>query len=217
MIQWKCTLFTKLYINISFHWLTSITVRLNLPEPSEQEKNGHLQEDRRTIKSALDKCLPPVIGPEELQTVHDASKNDTLKFKTLISLRRSHQRKQAQTGIRRNLLQANQKKNTSDVPTIQPGSSSESDNPQLALTPPTQSAPEVKQSRRDLLRGFQAVIKAQEERGVATAVGRKVRWESRQPGRQSAAADSETGTATGNSGNALQVAENEAKKVRLYY
>ena len=96
-----------------------------------------------------------------------------------------------------------------------PGSSSESDNSQLTSTPPL--TPEVKQSRRDLLRRFQAVIKAQEERGVATAVGRKVRWESRQPGRQSAAADSETGTATGNSANAQQVAENEAKKVRLYY
>ena len=53
--------------------------------------------------------------------------------------------------------------------------------------------------------------------GAGPVVGRKVHWESRQPGRQSAAADSETGTATGNSGNALQVAENEAKKVRLYY
>ena len=88
---------------------------------------------------------------------------------------------------------------------------------------PTQSSPEVtavnlKQSRRDLLRGFQAVIKAQEERGVATAVGRKVRWESRQPGRQSVA-DSEPGTvtSTGNSANAQQVAENEAKKVCVYY
>jgi hypothetical protein len=103
-----------------------------------------------------------------------------LIFQTLISLRRSHQRKQAQTGIRRNLWQANQKKNASDVPTIQPGSSSESDNSQLASTPPP--TPEVKQSRRDLLRKFQAVIKAQEERGVATAAGRKVCWASRAVG-----------------------------------
>ena len=92
---------------------------------------------------------------------------------------------------------------------------------------PTQSSPEVtavnlKQSRRDLLRGFQAVIqvKAQEERGVATAVavGRKVRWEYvSQVGRS--VADSETGTVTssGNSANAQQVAENEAKKVCVYY
>jgi hypothetical protein len=71
---------------------------------------------------------------------------------------------------------------------------------------------EAKQSRRDLLRGFQAVIKAQEERGVATAVGRKVRWESRQAGRQSAS-DVEAGAATrtGNAANAQQVAENEVK------
>lgn len=90
---------------------------------------------------------------------------------------------------------------------------------------PTQSSPEVtavnlKQSRRDLLRGIQAVIqvKAQEERGVATAVGRKVRWEYvSQVGRS--VADSETGTvtSTGNSANAQQVAENEAKKVCVYY
>ena len=77
---------------------------------------------------------------------------------------------------------------------IPPVSSSDNLNAQLQVdvtsTPsPTQSSPEVtavnlKQSRRDLLRGFQAVIKAQEERGVATAVGHKVRWESCQPGRQ---------------------------------
>ena len=60
------------------------------------------------------------------------------------------------------------------------------------------------------------MIKAQEERGVATAVGRKVRWESRQPGRQSAAADVGIGAVTGNSANAQQVAANEAKKVSLY-
>ena len=40
--------------------------RLNLPKPSEQEKNACLQKDQRTIQSALDKCLPPIIGPEEL-------------------------------------------------------------------------------------------------------------------------------------------------------
>ena len=76
------------------------------------------------------------------------------------------------------------------------------------------SETEAKQSRRDILCGFQAVIKAQEERGVATAMGRKVRWESRQPGRQSAA-ELEAGTVarTGNAANAQQVAENEAKKV----
>ena len=117
-------------------------------------------------------------------------------------------------------MQANQKKNTSEVPTIQPtnGSSSDNSQPEVASTAlPIQSAPEVKQSRHDLLRGFQAVIKVQEEHGVATAVGCKVRWES-QPGRQSVAvtADSETGTA-GNSANAQQVAANEAKKVCFYY
>lgn len=64
------------------------------------------------------------------------------------------------------------------------------------------------------------MIKAQEERGVATAVGRKVRWESRQPGRHSAV-DVEGGTVTagvtGNSANAQHVAENEAKKVGLHW
>ena len=46
--------------------------------------------------------------------------------------------------------------------------------------------------------------------------GRKVHWESRQPGRQSIqVADVENGTMTGNSANAQQVAANKAKKIGL--
>jgi hypothetical protein len=171
-------------------------------------KSLYLQEDQRTIKSALDNCLPPVIAPEEPRTVHDASKENFLTFQTLISLRRSHQRRQAQTGTRK---QANQI--TENMSEIQPGSNEAQASSSSTLAP---SAPELKLSRRDLLREFQAVIKAQEERGVATAVGCKVCWESQQPGRQSAADHAETSTVTGNSANAQQVAANEAKKVSLY-
>lgn len=221
MIPWECT--SPLYIIVLFRSINYlfITVRLDLPEPSEEEKNTCLQEDRRTIRSALDNCLPPIIGPEEPRTVHDVSKNDVLEFQTLISLRRSHQRRQAQTGTRHK--QANQtQKNTSETSIAQPGSESSSGSYQTQASPSSNPTPELKLSRGDLLREFQAVIKAQEERGVATAVGRKVRWESRQPGRQSAA-DVETasrpshgGNVTGNSANARQVAENEAKKVGHY-
>ena len=172
MIPWECTL---LYI-ICFHSMITndpfITVRLNLPEPSKQNKSAWLQEDRSSIQSTLDKCLPPVIGPEELRTVHDVSKDDVLEFQTLISLWRLHQRRQAQTGTRHK--HTNQTKmNSSKIPVAQPSSSSNQTQAQASSS--STPAPEPKLSRGDLLREFQAVIKAQEERGLATAMGRKVR------------------------------------------
>ena len=71
---------------------------------------------------------------------------------------------------------------------------------------------ETRQSRKALLREFNAVIKAEEDRGIATAMGRKLRWEQGgQPGRKSMPPTASA--INGNSANAQEVAASNAKKV----
>jgi hypothetical protein len=166
-----------------------------------------LRSERRTIETALDQCLtlPPIVGIEERKTVYDWSENDIAQFTTLISLRRLHQRRQARTGVRTHL----QVSTPVTPPTAENNTRSSVLDAKEDLTP---AAEETRQSRRDLLRQFQAVIKAEEERGVATAVGRGLRW---QPGRNPATTLSILAepTLAGNSANAQEVAATEAKKV----
>ena len=196
-------------------------LRHELPEHDDKNINISLRTEQRTIETALNQCLPPIVGIEERRTVHDWSENDAAQFTTLISLRQRHQRRQARTGVRTHL-------STESTP-VTPGP--------LALTPTENNtvnatagspvrqvqdvkdnptpAEEIRQSRRDILRQFQAVVKAEEERGVTTAVGRGLHW---QPGRKPATALSVPAepTLAGNSANAQEVAATEAKKVSSY-
>ena len=78
---------------------------------------------------------------------------------------------------------------------------------------------ETKQSRKALLRKFHAVIKAEEDRGIATAMGHKLRWEQGshghgQPGRKPMPPTAST--ITGNSANAQEVAAFDAKRLCYY-
>lgn len=185
---------------------TDLYLRHELPEPDDKKINNSLRSERRTIETTLDKCLLlPIVGMEEPRTVYDWSENDIAQFTTLISIRRLHQRRQAWTGVRTHL---------STPPTEVNTNSSDLLDVKEDPTP----AEETRQSRRNLLRQFQAVIKAEEDRGVTTAVGRSLRW---QPGRNPATTSTPSNvlaepTLTGNSANAKEVAATEANKVCLY-
>jgi hypothetical protein len=142
----------------------------------------------------LDACLPSLIVPEEPRTILDSSENDAIHFNKLKTLRRSHQKKQAETGIRKQ----------------QPAGSHED------LGKAKES--ETKQSRKALLREFHAIIKAEEDRSIATAMGCKLRWEQgSQPGRKPAMPTTSESAIAGNSANAHEVAVSEAKKVCTCY
>ena len=136
--------------------------------------------------------------------VFDWAENDVAQFTTLISLCHLHQRRQAQTGVRTHHSTPPTENNTT-------GSSSVLD-VKLEEESPT-PAEETRQSRRDL-RQFQAVIKAEEDRGVMTAIGHTLRW---QLGRKPATTLNVPAepTLAGNSANAQEVAATEAKKVCL--
>ena len=112
------------------------------------------------------------------------------------SLRQQHQRRQARTDIRTHVS------TLTTPPTENNASNSEDPTP----------VEETRQSRRSptLLRQFQTVIKAEEERAVATAVGRSLRWK---PGRKPATTLNVPAgpTLTDNSANAQEVAATEAK------
>ena len=79
---------------------------------------------------------------------------------------------------------------------------------------------ETKQSCKTLLHEFNAVIKAEEDQGIATAMGHKLCWEqghghSSQPGRKIMLPLPLT--ITGNSANVQEVAASDAKKVCFIY
>jgi hypothetical protein len=181
--------------------------RHELEEPSENEKAEKLKEDQDAIQRTLDGCLPAIIAPEEPRTIIDSSEADPLHFAKLTSLRRSHQRKQAETGIRKQCLV--QVESQVAIPLVGRGVTDS----ELRRVTSDDDAVEVqksetKQSRKALLREFNAVIKAEEDRGIATAMGRKLRWEQgSQPGRKP------TMPPTGNSANAQEVAASDAKRV----
>lgn len=177
--------------------------RHELEEPSEQERDERLKEDREAIQRALDACLPAIIAPEEPRTILDSSESDSIHFAKLTSLRRSHQRKQAETGTRKKRPVENQV-----AIGLTGGTHDDSD----AAEVQNAKESETKQTRKALLREFNAVIKAEEDRGIATAMGRKLRWEQGsnwQPGRK----PMPPSTTSGNSANAQEVAASDAKKV----
>ena len=129
-----------------------------------------------------------------------------LHFKKLTSLRRSHQRKQAETGVRKQRPVESQVAN--GIGLAAGHGHIDSDASAADVQKATES--ETKQSRKALLREFNAVIKAEEDRGIGTAMGRKLRWEQgSQPGRK----PSTLQTASGNTANAQEVAASDAKKV----
>lgn len=156
---------------------------------------------------SLDQCLllPPIVGiEEERRTVFDWAENDVAQFTTLISLCQLHQRRQARTGVHTHHSTLPTENNTT-------GSSSVLDVKleEESLMP----AEETRQSRHNL-RQCQAVIKAEEDRGVMTAIGHTLRWK---PGRKPATTLNVPAelTLAGNSANAQEVAATEAKKVCL--
>jgi hypothetical protein len=182
-----------------------IYFRHELEEPSENERAEKLKEDQEAIQRSLDACLPAIIAPEEPRTILDSSEADPLHFAKLTSLRRSHQRKQAETGIRKQCPVASQV-------AIGPTGGTH-DGAAKVQKAAVDSESETKQSRKALLREFNAVIKAEEDRGIATAMGRKLRWEQgSQPGRKPMPPTAST--ITGNSANAQEVAASDAKRVR---
>ena len=155
----------------------------------------------------MDACLPAIIAPEEPRTILDSSKSDSIHFAKLTSLRRSHQRKQAETGTckTRPLAVENQV-----AIELTRGTHNDSDAAEVQNLNAVQS--ETKQTRKALLREFNAVIKAEEDRGIATAKSRKLCWEQGsnwQPGRK----PMPPSTTSGNSANAQEVAASDAKKV----
>lgn len=184
--------------------------RHELEEPSENERAERLKEDQEAIQHTLDAILPAIVAPEEPRTILDTSEADSLHFAKLTSLRRSHQRKQAETGTRKQCPLA-----VGIGPSIElEGFHDNSDAAAFEVQKVMES--ETKRSRRDLLRKFNAVIKAEEDRGVATAMGRKLRWEQgSQPGRRPTMPPTAASlaTITGNSANAQEVAASDAKKV----
>ena len=160
---------------------------------------------------SLDQCLllPPIVGiAEERRTVFDWAENDVAQFTTLISLCQLHQRRQARTGTGTGVRAHHSTPPTENSTT---GSSSVLD-VKLEEESPT-PAEETRQSRRNL-RQFQAVIKAEEDRGVMTAIGHTLCW---QLGRKPATTLNVPAepTLAGNSANAQEVAATEAKKVCL--
>jgi hypothetical protein len=187
-----------------------IYFRHELEEPSDNERAERLKEDQEAIQRSLDACLPAIIAPEEPRTILDSSEADPLHFTKLTSLRRSHQRKQAETGIRKQRPLAVENIE-SQVATDSEGT--HGPGPRGAAVQKAMES-ETKQSRKALLREFNAVIKAEEDRGIATAMGRKLRWEQGshgQPGRKPIPPTAST--ITGNSANAQEVAASDTKKV----
>ena len=116
----------------------------------------------------MDACLPAIIAPEEPRTILDSSEADPLHFAKLTSLCRSHQRKQAETGICKQCPVASQ---VAIGPTG--GTHDDAAKVEKAVLV-VDSESETKQSHKALLREFNAIIKAEEDRGIATAMGRKL-------------------------------------------
>ena len=169
-------------------------------------------EDQEAIQCTLDACLPAIIAPEEPRTILDSSKADPLHFAKLTSLCWSHQRKQAETGICKQCPVAVE----SQVATEGTHHDNDSDDAEVQKAMPVES--EMKQSCQALLREFNAVIKAEEDHGIATAMSRKLHWEQglgSQPGRKTKppTASELTITCTGNSANVQEVAASDAKRV----
>lgn len=157
----------------------------------------------------MDACLPAIIAPEEPRTILDSSESDSIHFAKLTSLRRSHQRKQAATGTRKTRPLAVENQVAIELTR---GTHDDSDAAEVQNLGAVES--ETKQTRKALLREFNAVIKAEEDRGIATAMGRKLRWEQGsnwQPGRKPMPPSEST--TSGNSANAQEVAASDAKKV----
>ncbi|TFK33481.1 hypothetical protein BDQ12DRAFT_670188 [Crucibulum laeve] len=157
-----------------------------LPELNGDQLQQSLRKEHSSIAYTLGHCLPAVVMPEERCTVLDISGNEMLDFSTLINLRKDHQRLQAATGTRKP-----QKSTTAGVVV-----SYFSDPMSASSTSDAPSTSETKLSRQELLRQFNAVIKAQEDRGVATAVG------CRKPT-----------PVTGNSANAAEVSAKDNQKL----
>lgn len=78
--------------------------RHELPELDGDEYIRAVDKDSETIASALENCLPSIVAPDEPVNPFDSGDLETssLNFKALVSLRRMHQRKQAETGVRQN-------------------------------------------------------------------------------------------------------------------
>ena len=76
--------------------------RHELPELDGDGYNRAVNEDSANISSALKNCLPSIVAPDEPVNPFDFgdSVTSSFNFETLVSLRRMHQRKQAETGVR---------------------------------------------------------------------------------------------------------------------
>lgn len=80
--------------------------RHELPELDNEGYNQATKTDSANIACALKNCLPSVVTTDLDEQVNpfDFGGSDTsgLNFELLVSLRRKHQRKQAETGVRKN-------------------------------------------------------------------------------------------------------------------
>ena len=78
--------------------------RHELPELDGDAYNRAVDQDSETIASALENCLPSIVTPDEPVNPFDSGDSETssLNFEALVSLRRMHQRKQAETGVQKN-------------------------------------------------------------------------------------------------------------------
>ena len=77
--------------------------RHELPELDGDGYNQAVNEDSVNISGALKNCLPSIVAPNEPVNPFDFGDSVTsFSFETLVSLRRMHRRKQAETGVRQN-------------------------------------------------------------------------------------------------------------------
>jgi hypothetical protein len=163
--------------------------RHNLTEYDADTKTKTLEMEASMVEDAIRRCLPSLILPEEPLAPLDRPVMQSLNFNTLVKLRFSHQRKQAETGVRKWC-------------TLTAASSSQCQETAKS---------EVSLTRREILNQMNAVIKGLEEKGVSTTVGRTLRW---QPGRNPKPADAAT---AGNSVNAQEMARKQSSAVSSFF
>jgi hypothetical protein len=132
---------------------------------------------------------------------------EALNFDKLVELRFKHQRKQAETGVRK--WHTNSKSTSDSLQGSELDDFEDQDN--HGRTSEVKEATSL--TRKKILQEYNSIIKSLEERGVSTSVGRTLRW---QPGRNPKPVESGTTTVTGgNSVNAQEMARKQSSAVNF--
>lgn len=118
-----------------------------------------------------------------LDSFSDGAQSQSISFETLINLRRAHQTRQAATGSRKSVIQAS--------------TQAESEDPKIALS--KKKLESQRSEKQRLLKQFNEVLKAHEERNTSTGADRKQRWQG--------------APAAGNAANAAKAAAERTSKV----